>query len=219
MQAVIFDMDGLLIDSEPFWKQAEKRVFTSVGVNITDDLSAKTMGMTTREATIFWLNHAGISLSPKDMEKVENDVIDEVAMLTASQGIALPGVHDLLEKLQTEKLKIGLATNAPSRLVPVVLNRLAITDFFDCYVADEDVEQGKPHPAIYQLALTRLNAKPEHSLAFEDSITGMTAAMSAGIKTIVVPSKANFHLPKYDLAVLKLESLTELPLRTLQNLF
>ena len=93
MQAVIFDMDGLLIDSEPFWKQAEKRVFSAIGVEITDALSAKTMGMTTREATEFWLEYAGLSLSQDSMERVENDVIDEVASLTASQGQALPGAH------------------------------------------------------------------------------------------------------------------------------
>ena len=165
MQAVIFDMDGLLIDSEPFWKQAEKRVFSAIGVEITDALSAKTMGMTTREATEFWLKHAGLSLSQEAMEKVGNDVIDEVASLTASQGQALPGVHNLLEELKQHRLKIGLATNAPASLVPVVLERLDITAFFDNYVADDDVEQGKPHPAIYQLALQRINAKADQTLA------------------------------------------------------
>lgn len=219
MQAVIFDMDGLLIDSEPFWKQAEKRVFTSIGVNITDDLSVKTMGMTTRGATKFWLNHAGISLSPQEMEKVENDVIDEVISLTASSGKAMPGVQELLLLLKQQNLNIALATNAPSRIVPVVLKRLAIEEFFHSYVADEDVEQGKPHPAIYQLALERINAKACHTIAFEDSVTGMTAAMSAGIRTIVVPSKANFHLSKYEVATLKLESLVGLELQRLQHMF
>ncbi|WP_320166919.1 HAD-IA family hydrolase [Methylophaga sp.] len=219
MQAVIFDMDGLLIDSEPFWKQAEKRVFSAIGVEITDALSAKTMGMTTREATEFWLEHAGLSLSQDSMEQVENDVIDEVASLTASQGQALPGVHNLLEQLKQHRLKIGLATNAPARLVPVVLERLDITAFFDNYVADDDVEQGKPHPAIYQLALQSINAKADHTLAFEDSVTGMTAAIGAGIRTVVVPSAANYHLPHYDAAVLKLESLNGLALKELHDLF
>ncbi|HIC48124.1 MAG TPA: HAD family hydrolase [Methylophaga aminisulfidivorans] len=219
MQAVIFDMDGLLIDSEPFWKQAEKRVFSALGIEITDALSAKTMGMTTREATEFWLHHAGLSLSQDAMEKVENDVIDEVALLTATQGQPLPGVHDLLEQLKQHKLKIGLATNAPARLVPVVLERLDITALFDSYVADDHVEQGKPHPAIYQLALERINAQANHTIAFEDSVTGMTAAIGAGIRTVVVPSKANYHLPHYDVAALKLESLNGLAIQELRDLF
>ena len=219
MQAVIFDMDGLLIDSEPFWKQAEKRVFSAIGVEITDALSAKTMGMTTREATKFWLQHAGLSLSQHLMEQVENDVIDEVALLTATQGQALPGVHNLLEQLRQHDLKIGLATNAPVRLVPVVMERLDITAFFDAYVADDDVAEGKPHPAIYQLALKRINAQANHTIAFEDSVTGMTAAMGASIRTVVVPSHANYHLPHYDAAALKLDSLNGLTLQHLCDLF
>ncbi|HDZ16408.1 MAG TPA: HAD family hydrolase [Methylophaga aminisulfidivorans] len=219
MQAVIFDMDGLLIDSEPFWKQAEKRVFSAIGVEITDVLSAKTMGMTTRQATKFWLQHAGLSLSQHLMEQVENDVIDEVASLTATQGQALPGVHDLLEQLKQKKLKIGLATNAPARIVPVVLERLDVRDIFDSYVADDDVEQGKPHPAIYLLALERINAQANQTIAFEDSVTGMTAAMGASIRTVVVPSHANYHLPHYDAAALKLDSLNGLTLQHLYDLF
>ena len=79
MQAVIFDMDGTLIDSEPMWKEAEKQVFSSIGVNVSEELSAKTASMTTREVTEFW--HSYFPWTGKSLEQVENEVIDRVATL------------------------------------------------------------------------------------------------------------------------------------------
>ena len=151
MQAVIFDMDGLLIDSEPFWKQAEYDVFTSVGVNVSPNLAGLTAAMTTKEVTEFW--YAKQPWEGVSLKAIENRVVERVQYLIETQGKAMNGVHDLLISLQQADIKIGLATNSPKSIIPSVLQRLDIADYFMTYTSAEEVSQGKPAPDVYQLTL------------------------------------------------------------------
>ena len=95
IQAVIFDMDGVLIDSEPMWKEAEKQVFSSVGVEVCDSLSAYTASMTTREVTEFWYSH--FPWSGKSLEKIENEVVERVEFLISEKGKPMEGVKEILD--------------------------------------------------------------------------------------------------------------------------
>lgn len=106
IQAVIFDMDGVLIDSEPMWKEAEKDVFTSVGVEVSDSLSAYTASMTTREVTEFWYSH--FPWSGKSLEDVENEVVERVEFLISEKGKPMAGVKEILDLFHHQNLKIGL---------------------------------------------------------------------------------------------------------------
>lgn len=207
MQAVIFDMDGLLIDSEPFWKQAEFDVFSSVGVEITADLTVLTAAMTTREVTEFWF--AQYPWQGASLEEVENRVVERVKYLIETQGQAMHGVHDLLESLQQAKVKIGLATNSPKDIIPSVLQRLNIANYFTAYSSADEVKQGKPAPDVYQLTLQKLNIEAHQCIAFEDSLGGIKAALAAGIKAIAVPHVDEFDHEKFDIAPLKLRSLAD----------
>ncbi|NVK75726.1 HAD family hydrolase [Marinomonas sp. CT5] len=207
MQAVIFDMDGLLIDSEPFWKQAEFDVFSSVGVNVTEDLTALTAAMTTREVTEFWF--AKQPWKDASLEEVENRVVERVKYLIETQGQAMHGVHNLLNSLQEAKVKIGLATNSPKDIIPSVLQRLNIADYFMAYSSAEEVTKGKPAPDVYQLTLEKLGIEAHQCIAFEDSLGGVKAALAAGIKPIAVPHTDEYDHEKFDLASYKLRSLSE----------
>lgn len=209
IEAVIFDMDGTLIDSEPMWKEAEKFVFSSLGVDVTDELSCQTAAMTTREVTEFWYNL--FPWSGRSLEQVEDDVVDRVATLIVAEGIAMEGVKMALDCCQSKALKIGLATNAPARLIPVVLEKLDIAHYFHAVSSSEHETQGKPDPAVYLSTVKKLNVEPSACIAIEDSVSGIMAAINAGMKTLVVPPVAEYSDTKYDIADIKLKQLSEFP--------
>lgn len=189
MDTVIFDMDGLLIDSEPMWQAAEKEVFSSVGVNVSAELSSHTATLTTSEVTAFWFQHS--PWNDHELVHVENAVIDKVADLIQKHGEGMHGVEHILKLCRQQNCKIGLATNSPFRLIAVVLEKLGIQPYFDAVVSSEQVSQGKPHPDVYLKTLQQLNASPATAIAFEDSATGIQAAHSAGMKTVAIPSPSS----------------------------
>ncbi|KZN45360.1 hexitol phosphatase HxpB [Pseudoalteromonas luteoviolacea] len=213
IEAVIFDMDGTLIDSEPMWQQAEKQVFTSLGVDVTDDLAANTASMTTIGAAEFWYQQSpwnGPSIS-----QAADNVVSCVAELILQKGKALSGVHEALAYLSEKQIKIGLATNAPERLIPVVLNVLNIAHYFSVCCSSEDELSGKPSPDVYLSAAAKLNVTPEKCLAVEDSVTGLLAAKAANMRTLAVPSSAQFNCVQFAQADFKLASLAGLTSRHL----
>lgn len=187
MQAVIFDMDGTLVDSEPLWKAAEKSVFSAVGVPVCEHLSAMTASMTTREVTEFWYRHA--PWSGQSLQQVETAVVDRVAELIAEHAEPMDGVEEILAFFHHERLKIGLSTNAPRKLIPVVLEKLGIAHYFDAVSSAEEEVGGKPHPAVYTSTVKKLRTDPARCIAFEDSLSGLIAASAAGLKTVAVSSQ------------------------------
>lgn len=207
IQAAIFDMDGTLIDSEPMWKAAEQQVFGALGVQVTDELARATAAMTTKEVTEFWYQHS--PWTGKSLARAEQEVIDRVAVLIAKEGKAMAGVERVLTYLAEKGIKIGLATNAPVKLIPVVLEKLGIADFFECYCSSDNERQGKPAPDVYLTAANKLKVAPEQCVAFEDTVTGVTSANQANMKSVVVPIAQEYIDKKYDIADLKLSSLAE----------
>lgn len=207
IQAAIFDMDGTLIDSEPMWKAAEQQVFGELGVQVTDELARATAAMTTKEVTEFWYQRS--PWTGKSLAQAEQEVIDRVAVLIAKEGKAMAGVERVLTYLADKGIKIGLATNAPAKLIPVVLEKLGIADFFECSCSSDNERQGKPAPDVYLTAANKLKVAPEKCVAFEDTVTGVTSANQAKMKSVVVPIAQEYIDKKYDIADLKLTSLAE----------
>ncbi|WP_394182663.1 hexitol phosphatase HxpB [Marinomonas posidonica] len=207
MQAAIFDMDGLLIHSEPFWKQAERAVFSALGVPITPQETDLTAAMTTREVTEFWYQkYPWTGLSHKE---VEQRVINQVSHLVQHQGEAMAGVRDILQTLTSKGVKIALATNSPKSIIPSVFKRLDIGHFFLTYSSADDVQHGKPKPDIYLLTLSKLGVRAQDCLSFEDSVGGIKASLAAGIKSIAIPHSHEFDDEKFNIASHKLRSLSE----------
>ncbi len=181
-KAVIFDMDGVIIDSEGLWKQAEHEIFTSLGVTVTDEYSKITQSMTTTEVTKFWFDK--FPWKEKELEVVEQMVVSRVIELIATNDCVINGVIEFIEKLKLRNYKIGLATNSPSRIISPVLKKLNALHLFDTVTSAEFEQYGKPDPEVYITTAAKLNVATTSCIAIEDSFSGMLAAKKAGMTVI-----------------------------------
>lgn len=205
MKAVIFDMDGVIIDSEPFWKNAEFEVFSSLGVVLDKEFTDLTQTMTTIEVTKFW--YEKFPWESKSLEEVEDIVISRVMELIEQGRAERNGIELFIKQLKSNGFKIGLATNSPYKIIPVVLEKAGIADYFDSIFSAEFVEFGKPDPAIYLMTSKELGIDPENCIVIEDSYSGMLAAKKAGMK-VVAFTNGNQDI-NISLADYKMESFLE----------
>jgi mannitol-1-/sugar-/sorbitol-6-/2-deoxyglucose-6-phosphatase len=188
-------MDGLLIDSEPYWRGAEREVFGSVGIEIDASMSAVTAPMTTREVAEHWYAHKPwIGRSIADMETA---VVARVAASMAASGAPLPGVREILALCARLDWRVALASNSPAVLCRQVLGKLGIAECFAAVVSADQVERGKPDPAIYLHAARLLGIAPGECLVFEDSRTGVRAARAAGMSVVAIPSAGQVFEPDH----------------------
>src|SRR5688572_13911159 len=146
-RAAIFDMDGLLIDSEPYWQRAERAVFGRVGIDITEAMSAQTAPLTPRQVTEHWYRFQ--PWTGRSLEDMEAAVIAGVAEQIRAGGRALPGVPEILALCESQGWRVGLASNSPGTLCRLVLGQLGIETAFHAVVGVDQVERGKPDPSIY----------------------------------------------------------------------
>ena len=204
MNAVIFDMDGVIVDSEPFWQKAEKEVFTSLGIEMTEELCKVTQRMTTDEVTRFWFERN--PWENNEAGEVENMVVDRVIELIELEDCIIPGVIDTVKELKSRGFKLGLATNSPYRIIPKVLNKMNMTKEFEIISSAEFEKNGKPEPDVYLSTLQKLNEKPENCIVIEDSNSGIMAAKKAGLKVIaftnsnkgLITEKADFEISSFE---------------------
>lgn len=212
-KAVIFDMDGVIIDTENFWKQAEHEVFSSLGVPVTTKHSEITKSMTTAEATKFWYDK--YPWKDKNLSVVEQMVISRVIHLIETEDCHIDGVKTFIEKLKVKNYKIGLATNSPNRIIPFVLQKLGVTHLFDTISSAEFEEKGKPDPAIYYRTAKNLNIEPKDCLVIEDSFSGILAAKNAGMKVIAF-TNGNKEI-SFDIANYKIDYFTNVEIEFLMQ--
>jgi sugar-phosphatase len=210
IKAIIFDMDGLLVDSEPYWKIAEKICFGKLGLTLTDELLRQVMGFRLTEVVEHWYNYQ--PWGEKNFEAVEADVLETVKQLIIENANALPGVIQTLEFCKNNGYKIALASSSAMSLINVVVDKLNIRHYFDLLVSAEFEPYGKPHPSVFLTTAKKLNVLPTECLVFEDSVNGMIAAKAARMKCIVVPELEKQEELYWQLANFKLVSLEEFKL-------
>lgn len=205
MQTAIFDMDGLLIDSEPLWFEAAVEVFHPIGIHLTPELYVHSVGLRTKEFVEHWFRHHAFdqAKAPETVQAINDTVIEKIKQ----KGEALPGAHAILELLKKHKLNIGLATSSPSRLIDVVVDKLAIRSYFSAFSSAEFLTYGKPHPQVYLDCAALLNSKPVDCICFEDSFYGMIAAKAARMRCVVVPHADVRHQLRFRAADHVLDSL------------
>lgn len=207
IETVIFDMDGLLIDSEPLWQEAEIKIFSTVGVHLTRELCLQTMGYKIDEVVRYW--HNKFPWEGKSFEEMEKEIFEEAIRLIVEKGEAMEGVNYILDFFKERKMRIGLASTSPIRVINTVLNKLNISHYFEVLHSAEFEEYGKPHPAVFINAAKKLDLQPYFCLVFEDSFNGLIAAKAARMKTISIPDKGYSNETKFDISDFKLNSLSE----------
>ncbi|MBV7597225.1 hexitol phosphatase HxpB [Aeromonas sp. sia0103] len=215
LAAVIFDMDGVLIDSEPFWQRAQMAVFSELGHPHTEEDCHSTIGVRIDQLVAHWYR-----LRPwngPSQEEVVQRILDRVIALILQEGEAKEGVLAALTLIEAQGLKIGLATSSPFNMVEAVLGKLGIKDRFLAVHSAEVERFGKPHPDVYIHAAEKLGVLPVHCLAIEDSFTGLLAAKAASMQALIVPDPALVGDPRLAIADHQLRSLAELNAATLAN--
>lgn len=207
-QAAIFDMDGLLLDSEPFWQDAQLAIFTQLGVPITREDTLKTTGIRIDQIVEYYFTlHPWQGPSKKDVcEKIIDCVIE---LVTVHKPIK-PGVHHAIALCKKANLRIALASSSPLRLINATLNALELNDYFEICHSAEHLKYGKPHPEVYINTAQHLGVKPQHCIAFEDSFAGLLAAKSAQMHCVVIPEISAASQPHWIISDCKLNSLNEL---------
>ncbi|QMV14542.1 hexitol phosphatase HxpB [Vibrio spartinae] len=202
-KAVIFDMDGVLIDSEPFWRQAQIETLATYGAEITVEACIQyTMGKRLDAIASTWCQRCQLQIDPVILAQ---QILEKLIVQVRADGHALPGVHQLLNALKQAGYRIGLATSSGPEIIQAVLQRLEIETYFSQICSAEDEDYGKPHPAVYLSAAQKLDVSPDQCLVIEDSVTGMIAAKAASMTTFVV--NAHQQDPRFALADQYLTSL------------
>ncbi len=206
-KAVIFDMDGLLVDSEPLWEKAQIKVFEQLGIKMTVELCYNVKGMRVDEAMKFW--HDMFKWEGKSLELVENEIMDEMAKLMAEVRI-LPGVLDLIDFYSKKNIPMAIASSSYMRLINIAVERLGIKEKIAVIHSAEYEKRGKPAPDIFLSTAKKLHINPEKCLVFEDSVHGVKAGKAAGMIVVAVPQPENYNNPNFDIADLKIHSLENL---------
>lgn len=206
-KAVIFDMDGLLIDSEPLWQEAGSETLHEFGVELSDEQYHSSTGLRTEEWIEHWFNHFNLSMeqAPAAIDTIIQKAIEKIG----ARGMIFPGVETILAFFKEKNFKMAIATSSPLSLVEVVLKKLNPGFAFDAITSAEKLPFGKPHPQVYLDCASALNINPLNCIAFEDSFNGMVAAKAAKMKCVVVPATADYHHAKWGTADLKIKSLNE----------
>jgi HAD superfamily hydrolase (TIGR01509 family) len=178
--AVLWDMDGTLIDSEPYWMNSEGAFARENNTVWTNQDGLSLVGMSLYDSSKIIKEKVGSSLEP---EQIIQRLTDEVTAQLKQKILWRPGAKELLLMLRREKIKTALVTMSMHRMAQQVVDAIGF-DAFDLIVAGDDVRQGKPHPEAYLKAAELLGVRPEDCVAFEDSNTGLRSAEAAGTKAV-----------------------------------
>jgi mannitol-1-/sugar-/sorbitol-6-/2-deoxyglucose-6-phosphatase len=207
-QGVIYDMDGLLVNSEPIWQEAEKEVFKTVGITLTTEDCLKTTGIPTSAVFDYWYE-----ISPwegKSKQELEKMLFEKVFSMIKENATAMPGVIETLIFFKNKGLKIGLASASPLELIQIVLERLEIREYFDFYHSATLEKNNKPHPDVYWTVAKKLGCPIENCLILEDSINGVRGAKASGATVVAVPDDHFYDFEEYTIADFKIKNLLEL---------
>jgi sugar-phosphatase len=205
--AAVFDMDGLLVDSEPLWHEAEIDVLGALGVPLAADACRTTKGMFVGEVTRHWFERYPWSGPPP--EEVAVAVVDRVMELIEAKGRLLPGAREAIGSCRGLGLTLAVASSSEYRLIDLVLGRFGIGGEFALVQSAEDEPYGKPHPGVFLTAAAKLGVDPHRCLVLEDAPAGVVAAKAARMACVAVPEAAERDRPAFLLADAVLGSLTE----------
>jgi len=216
-EAVIFDMDGVLIDSEPIHVGIEKQMFDKLGIDVSETVHRSYMGassefMYSDLRSRFKLTESVTELMESD-ELFRSDYFHRLDTIPANEGLI-----SLLGQIKAAGLKLAVATSSSPEIANLLLNKCGIASFFDAIVTTSEAGKSKPSPDVYLLAAQRIGVSPEDCIVFEDSPNGLSSAKSAGMFCVVIQSD-NEIIKELSGADYLIQSFTGMTLTRLTDLF
>jgi HAD superfamily hydrolase (TIGR01509 family) len=186
VRAVVFDLDGVLLDSEELWDEVRRDLAEEAGIRWPVDATRAMQGMSTAEWSGYLTDTVGVRGPPED---VAATVIDRIAARYRVRLPLLPGAVEVVERLGSRWV-LGLASSSPRHLIDAVLESAGLARWFSASVSTEEVAAGKPSPAVYREVLRRLGVDHQGAVAIEDSSNGLRSAAAARLRLIAVPNAA-----------------------------
>ena len=208
-RAVIFDLDGVLADSEPWWNEIDAKLLAQYGVRYRGEYHRNVLGVSYRLAVEFFKKAFGLSASTDELIQRRGEIATE---FFANRVGLFPPAKEVLQALRRMNLRLAVATSSVSASARPFLDRHQLTAFFDVIVTGDEIEHGKPHPDIYLRAAAKLNVVADACLVIEDALAGIAAAKAAKMCVAAIPDRRFVDPHEYEKeADYLLGSLSEIP--------
>jgi len=209
LRSIIFDLDGVIADSEPWWNEIDAKLLADYGFAYRGEYHQNVVGVSYRIAVEFYKKAFGLSVPTQEMMRRRGEIATE---FFANRVGLFPNVKEVLEELRQMKLHLAVATNSVSASARPFLDRHQLTGFFEVIVTGEEVERGKPAPDIYLCAAEHLGILADACLVVEDSLPGIAAGKAAKMRVAAIPDRRFVDPSKYEKAAdYVLNSIKELP--------
>ena len=186
IKAYIYDMDGVMIDSEPLWEKTETILLGRRNIDYDPDYRDKILGLKQEDSGKLLIDTFNLNES---VEEIVMERLDILISIYEKELEMMPGLVPLLDKLRELEIPAGVASSSPLRVINFVLKMFSLEDYFSSVVSGDCTKKGKPHPEIYLQSADKLGVKPHECIAIEDSINGVKSATSAGMYCIAMPDK------------------------------
>lgn len=206
-KAAIFDMDGLLVDSEPHWREVEIEVMRTVGLELSEDDCKLTTGLPTDAVVEYW--HTRHPWYHRTQAEVSQEIIEKAHARIRAHAQPMPGAVEIVDFFRSQNMPLAVASASPMDMIEMVLRRLGIIQHFELWHSATLEAHNKPAPDVYLGVAHRLGLLPSDCMAFEDSGNGLRSAYAAGCYTVAVPADYEYSNPKFDIAHLKIKSLLD----------
>jgi len=216
IEAVILDMDGILIDSERHWQLTERALFAGLGIELTDALLVETRGLRTEEMVAHW--SARFSIDGNDPAALMQEYDRRMVETMKKEVPLMEGARELIRMFRQHGLPVALATCSTVEHIDAVMEKHGLRDSFDQLVSAAVDMPGKPHPEVFLQTARLLQVDPTRCLVFEDSFNGLVAAKAARMKVVAMPDPLEFEQDRFGAADLKISSLTEFTPETLYKM-
>ncbi|PYJ27975.1 MAG: hydrolase [Verrucomicrobia bacterium] len=209
LRAVIFDLDGILADSEPWWNEIDSKLLAEYGVIYRGEYHREVLGVSYRLAVEFYKKAFGLSASIEELMRRRGEIATE---FFANRVGLFPSTKRTLERLRDMKVRLAIATSSVSASARPFLDRHGLTPFFDGIVTGDEIERGKPDPDIYLRAAKKLGIGADACLVIEDALSGITAGKAAGMRVAAIPDRRFVDARDYEKeADYVLGNLSEIP--------
>ena len=214
IEGCVFDLDGVLVDSEPVWEQVRRQLVEERHGRWPPDAQSRLMGMSTAEWAQYLSEDLGVGLPPP---QVADLVVDRMVERYGRRLPLIPGAIEAVRRVAS-RWPIGLASSSPRRLIDAVLGRIGVAALFGATLSTDEVGRGKPAPDVYVAAADRLRVPTSRCVAVEDSTNGLRSALDAGLHVVAVPQPRYPPDPSVlEQAVLVLESLSDLTVAAIES--